>query len=204
MSVERITSKQMTLAEYLEFDLHAEGRYEYFDGEIFEISGATPNHAMLETSLGRLIGNQVIPKGCFIFASTLRIIVPKLPPYRYADLTVICGKPEFEMTGTVQSLKNPTLLIEILSPSTERFDNTEKLVGYKSIPSFCEYLLVSQHRKLIFQYVKHGAFWHQNEFVGGEMLKLVSIDCELSVDEIYQGIEFNQGELFNAGSLGNG
>lgn len=179
----------MTLEEYLEFDAKAEGRYEYFDGEVFEISGVHPNHALLEASLGRLIGNQVVKRNCSVFASTLRLIVPKLPPYRYADLTALCGKPEYELTGTVPSLKNPALIVEILSPSTEQFDQTEKFIGYKSIASFSEYLLISQNKKLIIQYTKHNEkFWLQTEYGSGEILKLESLDCLLQVDEIYQNI----------------
>lgn len=184
-----IPKKKFTVEEYIEFDNSTEGRFEFFDGEVFEVSGAHPNHALLESKLGFLIQSKIDRSKCFVFASTLRLVVPKLPPFRYADLTALCGKPEYQTIGGLPCLTNPSLIIEILSPSTEKFDQTEKLVGYKSIPSFNEYLLVSQNQKLIIQYTKHnGRFWLQTEYGDGETLRLKSLGVELSVDEIYQGI----------------
>jgi Uma2 family endonuclease len=82
-------------------------------------------------------------------------------------------------------------LVEVLSSSTEKYDRSEKLIGYKSISSFREYLLVSQNQKLVIQYVKHNKkFWLQTEYGEGEIFKISSLGCSLSVDEIYQGIIF--------------
>ncbi len=179
----------MTLEEYLEFDLNSKGRFEYFDGEISELSGGSPEHALLSTRIGHLLSRALLPKKCLVYASDLRIKVPTLPPYRYADVTALCDKPIYEEIGAIKCLVNPTLLVEVLSSSTEKFDRSEKLVGYKSIKSFRDYLLVSQTKTLVIQFTKHNEkFWFQSEYKAGETLKIESLGCELEVDEIYQGI----------------
>lgn len=189
MSAIPITNKQMTLEEYLEFDYNAEGRYEYFDGEVIEMSGGSPEHALLGNQIGRLLGNALAPKGCSVYNSEVLIKVPAMPPYRYGDVSALCGKPIYEDLGNLRLLVNPTLIVEVLSDLTESYDRGEKFTKYKSIKSLKEYLLISQKRKYITLYTKHNErFWFQSEYFEGEILKLESLECELSVDEIYQGI----------------
>jgi Uma2 family endonuclease len=191
MSAIPITSQQMTLEEYLEFDYNGEGRYEYFDGEVIEMSGGSPEHSLLGNRIGYLLGNNLYPKGCLVYSSDVKIKVPTMPPYRYGDISALCGKPIYENLGKQRLLVNPTLIIEVLSPSTEKFDRDLKFKAYKSIESLREYLLVSQSQKFVTLYTKHNEkFWFQSEYVEGETLKLESLDCDLSIDEIYQGIVF--------------
>jgi len=191
MSAIPITSQQMTLGEYLEFDYNAEGRYEFFDGEVIEISGGSPDHSLLGSRLSRLLGNQLDPKGCSVYNSEVLINVPAMLPYRYGDVSALCGKPIYEDLGNQRLLINLTLIIEILSPSTEKFDRDLKFKAYKSIESLREYVLVSQSKKFVTLYTKHNEkFWFQSEYVEGETLKLESLECELNVNEIYQGIVF--------------
>ena len=189
MSAIPITSQQMTLEEYLEFDYNAEGRYEYFDGEVIEMSGGSPEHSLLGSRIGFLLNRELIPKGCLVFQSDVRIKVPVMLPYRFGDVSALCGKPIYEDLGKSKLLVNPTLIVEVLSPSTENYDREEKFKAYKSIESLREYVLVSQMKKFVTLYAKHNEkFWFQSEYVGGETLKLESLECELNVDEIYQGI----------------
>ena len=189
MSAIPITSQQMTLEEYLEFDANAEGRYEYFDGAVFELSGASANHADIESNLITVLKNKLAPRGCKVYPANLGLKVPALPPVRYPDLSATCDKPIFEDIGGLQRLVNPTLIVEVLSNSTEAFDRGEILTDYKSIESFREYLLVSQKDKIVVLYTKHNEkFWFQSEYKAGETLNLESLGCEIEVDEIYQGI----------------
>ena len=184
-----ITSQQMTLEEYLEFDYNAEGRYEYFDGEVIEMGGGSPEHSLLSNRIGRLLGNILDPKGCSVYNSEVLIKVPTMLPYRYGDVSALCGKPIYENLVNQRLLVNPSLIVEVLSTSTESYDRGEKFTKYKSIKSLKEYLLVSQKLKHITLYTKHNErFWFQSEYFEGENLKLESLECELSVDEIYQGI----------------
>ena len=191
MSAIPISSQQMTLEEYLEFDYNAEGRYEYFDGEVFEMSGGSPEHSLLGSQIGFLLRRELNPKGCSVYNSEVLIKVPAMLPYRYGDVSALCGKPIYEDLGNQRLLINPTLIVEVLSPSTEKFDRDLKFKAYKSIEGLHEYLLVSQSQKFVTLYTKYNEkFWFQSEYVEGETLKLESLECELSVDEIYQGIIF--------------
>lgn len=189
MSAIPITSQQMTLEEYLEFDYNAEGRYEYFDGAVFEMSGGSPEHSLLGSQIGYLLQRELSSKGCSVYNSEVQIKVPAMLPYRYADVSALCGKPIYEDLGNQRLLVNPTLIIEVLSPSTEKYDRDLKFKEYKSIENLRHYLLVSQSEKFVTLYTKHNEkFWFQSEYVEGEILKLESLDCDLSVDEIYRGI----------------
>jgi Uma2 family endonuclease len=187
-----IPIKKMTLAEYLEFDHNAEGRFEYYDGEVFGMSGGSPAHSLLANRIGRLLGNQIDSKGCSVFQSDLKIKVPSLPPYRYAEVSALCGDPVYEQTGKQELLVNPTVIVEVLSPSTEGYDKDKKFKAYKSIESLREYLLISQDEKFVILYTKHNEkFWFQSEYVDNETFRLESLGCELSVDDIYLGINLD-------------
>lgn len=189
MSATLITSKQMTLEEYLEFDANAEGRYEYYDGEVFEMSGGSPEHALLGARIGRLLGNQIDAKGCLVYSSDVKIKVPIMPPYRYGNISALCGQPIYEQIDNQKLLVNPALIVEVLSPSTEKYDREKKFKAYKSIESLREYLLIWQNEKFVTLYTKDNEkFWFQSHYETGETFTLESLDCELKVDEIYQEI----------------
>jgi Uma2 family endonuclease len=182
---------RLTIEEYIELDKNSEEKFEYFDGEVFNMTGVHPNHALLQSRLITSLNNQTAKRGCYIYPSDLRVKVPSMPPYRYPDLSALCGKPEFEEVAGLLTLANPSLLIEILSPSTEAFDRGEKFTHYKSIPSFREYLLVAQNKKHITQYVRQSErAWLQTEYGAGEALQIVTLECEREVDALYDGINF--------------
>ncbi len=181
-----------TLEEYFELEKSAEARYEYWDGEVFDMSGVSNNHALVEVNLMFSLTAQTRNKGCRVFPANMRIKVPIMPPYRYGDLSVACGKPVLQEVGGVDVLTNPILIIEVLSPSTEAYDRGDKFTYYKSIPSLKEYLLIAQHRPHITQYVKQDddswSYCEVNDL--SAVLKLPSIDCELALAEVYQDVEF--------------
>jgi Uma2 family endonuclease len=193
MSVIPISSKKMTLEEYLEFDHNAEGRYEYFDGNVFEMSGGSPEHSLLGNRVGFLLQRELIQKNCGVYNSEVQIKVPALLPYRYSDVSALCGEPIYEEMAKQKLLVNPTLIVEVLSPPTEKYDRDLKFKAYKSIESLREYLLISQDEKFVTLYSKHNEkFWFQSEYVDNETLKLESLECELKVDEIYLGINLDK------------
>jgi Uma2 family endonuclease len=182
---------KMTLEEYLEFDYNSEGRFEYVHGEVIEMSGGSPEHSALTSQFGRVLGNKIEPKSCLVYSSDVKIKVPAVTTYRYADVSALCGEPIYQDYFKQRLLVNPTLIVEVLSPSTESYDKDKKFREYKSIESLEEYLLISQEEALITLYTKYSEkFWFQSQYESGENLKLESLDCELSVDEIYVGIEF--------------
>jgi Uma2 family endonuclease len=182
-----------TLEEYFELELASEERYEYFNGEVFCMSGVSPNHAQIESNLNLALRLALRERGCPVFPANIRIKVPAAPPYRYPDLAVVCDKPTYEEIGGIEALTNPALLIEVLSPSTEAYDRGDKFTYYKSIPSFREYLLVAQHRAHITHYFKQADKWEYEETNDlTSNLYLPSIDCTLALSEVYRDIEFGR------------
>lgn len=191
-----IPEKEMTLEEYFEFDKNSEGRFEYHDGYIVELSGVSIEHGDIEANLMTILKNKVARRDCKINPANIRIKVPKVSTYRYADLSALCGERVVEQIAGLDVLVNPALIVEILSKSTASYDLGDKFTEYKSIESFQEYLLVNQDKKVVTLYTKHNErFWFQSQYFEGETLKLESLDCELSVDEIYQGVSFQSGQL---------
>ena len=181
-----------SLEDYFELERTSEEKWEWFNGEVFCMSGVSPNHGLVEINFAALLSNKLDGRNCSVFPADVRIKTPAAPPYRYADLSVLCGKPVYENIGGVESLTNPELIIEVLSRSTEAYDRGDKFTYYKSIPSLVEYLLVAQHRPHISQFIKQGdGTWNQrevNDLAGS--LYLPAIDCALALGEVYRGIEF--------------
>lgn len=179
-----------TLEEYFDLELSSNERFEFFNGEVFTMSGVGVNHAQIEVSLTIHLGSRLRHKKCSFFPANTRLKVPSLPPYRYGDSSALCGTPIFEKIGGVDTLINPQLIIEILSPSTERYDRDQKFKHYKSIPNFSEYLLISQELAFIHHYTKNGHFWNQTEYNQlTDEIKLISLDCSITLAEIYEGVE---------------
>ena len=187
-----VPNRKMSLEEYFEFDNNSEGRFEYFDGEVFELSGVSVQHADIEANLIALLKRELEGRDCRVNPANVRIKVPKLPTYRYADISAQCEERIVEKIADVDVLVNPSLIVEVLSPSTERYDRGEKFSENKSIASFREYLLVSQEKKFVTLFTKHNdRFWFQSEYGDGEELRLESLDCSLKVNDIYDGINFD-------------
>lgn len=195
------TKPRYTLEEYFELERKSEERFEYWNGEIFSMSGVTPEHAQLEVNFISRLNSRLTGKGCRVFPANIRIKVPSAPPYRYADISALCGEAKFEEIGGIRSLTNPALIIEILSGSTEAYDRGDKFTHYKSIPSFREYLLVAQHRPHITHFVRQAdGSWIYNEYNDlAAVVKLASLNCELAMSEVYENVSFasDQSETSN-------
>lgn len=183
---------KMSLEEYFEFDKNAEGNFEYFDGALFEMSGVSHNHARIERNLTTKLTPKAFEKGCEVFTSNLRVKIPASLLYRYPDLSLACGQPEFVEIAGVECLLNPILIVEVLSESTEKFDRGDKFLEYKSIASFREYVLISSTAVGITLFQKHNErFWLQSDYRPGESFHLNTLDLDLEVDELYQGVDFS-------------
>jgi len=186
--------RKYTLEEYLELDRNSESRLEYWDGEIFDMSGVSPEHDQIESNIHFHLRSKIRGKKCRIFLANTRIKVPSLPPYRYGDSSGLCGHPEYEDIGGVQALVNPALIIEVLSASTEAYDRGDKFTHYKSIPSLVEYLLIAQHRPHVSHFVKQDdGSWNLREYNDlSTSFRLTSLDCQLSLEEIYEDFSFDE------------
>ena len=185
--------RRYTLEEYLELDRTSEERFEFWNGEVFCMSGGSEAHVEIESNLIAFLKPQLRDRGCRVFPAEMRIKVPSAPPYRYADFSALCGKAEFEEIGGVDALLNPTLIVEVLSDSTEAYDRGDKFSRYKSIPTLREYLLVAQHRPHVTLLFKQddGKWIHEDVNDLEASVHLRSLDFELPMSEIYRDVTFD-------------
>lgn len=183
---------QYTLKEYAELEKSSEERLEFYDGNVWSMAGASPNHEKVVGNTITALNIALRKRGCSVFGSNLRVKVPVYEPYRYPDVTALCGEPVYEEFYGLQMLVNPALIVEVLSDSTKSFDLNEKFTYYKSIESFTEYLLIEQDRPHVILYTKQSAdAWLHREFGSlDDKIFLSSLDCEISLADIYENIEF--------------
>jgi Uma2 family endonuclease len=187
-----------TLEEYFDLIQTAEGRWEYWDGELFDRSGASEAHYEIEGNFLSCLKAPLVTRGCRAFTSNTAIKVPSLPPFRFGDFAALCGQAVFEKIGGIDVLTNPALIVEILSKSTEAYDRGDKFSHYQSIPSFCEYLLVAQHRPHVAQLIKQAnGSWSYYEYNAlEEVVKLASVGVEIKLQDIYLGVTFDPTPLY--------
>ena len=187
-----IAKRRYTLAEYLELDKHADERYEYFDGEVVAMSGASLRHNRIVRNLIRTLDVSLEGKPCEVLPADMRIKVPQAMPYRYADLVVVCGEPLIEDLQGLEILVNPLVIIAVLSASTEAYDRGIKFSEYQPIASFQEYVLIAQDRPHITHYVRQDSGqWLRSDLQSvTEHLLLQTLDCTVPVADIYRQVPF--------------
>ncbi len=186
--------RKLTYAEYIDQEAHGEVRHEFFDGETFAMAGGTPEHSRLAMVIGAALESQRGGRPCVPFNADLHVRTSS--GYgAYPDVVVVCGKLE-RVLDSERSIANPTLIVEVLSESTESFDREGKFKHYRSIPSFQEYVLVSYREPLIESHVRNADGSWNTTFAGpGEALVLRSIDSRLDVDAIYSGMTREGGRM---------
>ena len=192
MTVALQPKKVYSLEEYFKLEKSRNEKFEFWDGAVWSMSGARFFHNIIVGNMNTELDILLREKGCRALPSDMRIKVPSYPPYRYPDLTALCGTPKIEQIGGIEMLVNPQLIVEVLSDSTEAFDRGDKFSFYKSIESFSEYLLVAQHRPHVTQFVKHGdGFWANFEFNDlNDLVELKSVSCSLPLVSIYRDVSF--------------
>ena len=178
-----------TPQQYLAMERRAEFKSEYHDGVIYAMSGASREHNLLSMNLGSEINQQLKSSKCEVYSGDMRVLVDATGLYTYPDIAIVCDQPRF-LDGHFDTLMNPTVLVEVLSPSTEAYDRGKKFGHYRRIASLREYVLVAQDRVSVERYARRGADWVLTERTGlDEALRLDSIDCEVSIREIYAKVE---------------
>ena len=184
--------KLYSLEEYIELEKSSDEKYEYFDGEVFAMAGGTINHERIIKNLLRRLEEKLEGSSCETFPSNVRIKVPAAFPYRYPDASVVCGELIIEEIFGQQMLVNPLVIIEVLSSSTAAYDLGNKFSAYQSISSFREYLLISQDRAHVIQYVRQpNDKWLRSETSGPQStVMLESLGISLTLNEIYQRVIF--------------
>lgn len=187
---------KMTVEEYLAMERASEEKHEFLDGEIYLMSGGTGNHSFISTNINASLHAQLRKSPCRTTTSDLRVQVSDTGLYTYPDISVVCD-PIFWTDNHRDTLLNPTLIIEVLSPSTERYDRGKKFQHYRALESLKEYVLVAQDQARIERYLRQpNGEWLFADAAGLETsLELQSIGCTLALADVYDKIDFSESEL---------
>ncbi len=192
---------RMTPEEYFAWEETQQVRHEYYHGEVFPMgdlkstpeamAGGTYGHARLTGNVIAALGAVLRGSDCNVISGDLRVQLADSIHYAYPDAAVICGPPQF-LTERETTLLNPTVLVEVLSPSTEAYDRGAKFHAYRRIASLQEYVLVVQGARRVEVFQREGEGWVLLTFEGDEA-ELASLGVRLLLDEVYQGVELEPG-----------
>ena len=184
-------NKRMTVEEYLAFERASETRHEFWGGLVYSMAGASERHVIITGNTHARIHSQLLERDCMPYANDMRVRLNGRGDFAYPDVVVVCGQRLFD-DSELDTLLNPTLIVEVLSPSTETYDRGKKFSFYQQLASLQEYLLISQERMYIEQYVRQGiAAWRYSSYDDPDnTVTLPSIGCTLVVKEIYAKIKF--------------
>ncbi len=181
----------LTPEQYLAIEREAPYKSEYFNGEMFAMAGAREGHNLIAGNVHAELRNNFRSRPCRAYMNDMRVRTTATGLYSYPDVTAVCGAPEF-LDDTRDTLLNPNLIVEVLSPSTEAYDRGRKFELYQSIPSFTEYLLLASDRVHADLYVRQpGGLWLRSSF--GELANevvLESVGCRLKLADLYEKVEF--------------
>jgi Uma2 family endonuclease len=185
-----LSTKTYTPDDYLDLEIKAESRHEYRNGEIFEMSGGTPTHNEIISNLIFLLKSALRGQPYSIFVTDQRLWIPERNTYTYPDAMIVPRPIELQ-PGRKDTVMNPTVIVEVLSDSTEAYDRGEKFATYRTIATLQEYLLIDQHQPLIEHYVKQSMNqWLFTEYNGEEaMVSLSTAPVELALVNLYENVE---------------
>lgn len=184
--------RTFTLEQYLDLEHSSDTRNELIDGVIYAMTGGTPRHAQLCLRIGAMLHSALRGRKGVPYSSDLHLYIPQAKRGTYADVSVFC-EPLIHHGERKDIVVNPTLIVEVLSPTTEVDDRVEKFAAYKTLESLKEYVLVAQDRPRIEVYTRQGAHaWLEREIAGMDgTAHLESIDVSLSLAELYDGVELD-------------
>ena len=176
--------------QYLAIENAAEFRSEFFDGEMFAMAGASPGHNTIRENLGGELYARIKGGRCRSYSVDQRVKVERTGLYTYPDILVVCGTPVFAHDDA-NSIINPTAIIEILSPSTEKYDRGAKFRNYQQIPTLVEYILVAQDEAVCERFIRQAdGSWGFVSFVGlADTLAFHSVSANIPLADIYAGID---------------
>ncbi|WP_159788969.1 Uma2 family endonuclease [Sodalinema gerasimenkoae] len=182
---------RLTPQEYLDWEAQQDYRYEYIDGEIIAMTGGTIPHNDLALNFYRALYPHLRQRGCRANVSDVKVEDSKNERYFYPDLVVTCDAEDLQAQTSV---KHPTVIVEVLSPSTATGDRSTKLKCYRQIPTVQEYVLVDSQSMTVELYRRgdEGRMWGYAQYEAGERFRLESLDFELELSVLYEGVNLNQ------------
>ncbi len=177
--------RHYTYAEYLELEASSALKHEWLGGRAYAMSGGTPEHSAMAANVIRTLGNQLAGQPCRVFTSDLRVRVPATGLATHPDVTVVCGQLECDEEDP-NAATNPVVVVEVLSPSTERYDREEKFAHFRRLRSLRAYVLVSHEERRIEVFTRNDdGSWTLRETREGAA-KIEPIQVELRVDDVYR------------------
>ncbi len=181
----------LTPAEYIDVERKAVTKSEYLSGQIIAMSGASNAHNIITMNTAYQLYDQLLDRDCLVYGSDMRVRVQDPVSYFYPDVTVVCGEPRFE-DDVFDTLLNPTVVIEVLSPSTAAYDRREKFARYQQIASLKAYILISQNRMHLEHHLREENQWRATEFQEfDDVVSVPSIECELLLGHVYRRVTFS-------------
>ena len=175
--------------EYLERERRAEYKSEYFAGEIVAMAGAKRKHNLVSSNVTTSLGVQLRDEPCEVYASDMKVRADQSRQYSYPDVVVVCGEPRFQ-DNEDDVLLNPTVVVEVLSPSTEAKDRGEKFLRCRQIETLTDYLLIAQNERRVEQFTKQpDGSWLFTETADAGELRLESVGCTLALADIYNKVK---------------
>lgn len=186
-----LAKHKYTPEEYLELERAAERKSEFLNGEIFAMGGASARHALITTNVGGELRSLLRDRACTVYSTDLRTRVSYEGLYTYPDIVVVCGEPKF-IDDAFDTLTNPIVIVEVLSPTTKNYDRGEKFEQYRKIEDLKEYLLVAQDQPRVEHYIRQiDGTWLFSEVVGlDSVVDLPSLQCSLRLAEVYAKVDF--------------
>ena len=187
-----VTSTYITPEEYLERERKAETKSEYFRGEIFAMAGTSLRHARIVTNFARELSQALRERPCNVYTTEVRLCVSQTGLYTYPDVMVVCGK-EVLAASDLDTVTNPTVVIEVLSDSTKNYDRGQKFQSYRALPSLAEYLTVSQNEMHVELWTRQpDQRWILTEYSDpGATIVLPSLGVELPLPDVYEKVDFS-------------
>lgn len=181
----------LTPEQYLEVEWAADFRSEYLAGAMYAMAGASRNYGRIVGNAFALLHGQLEGRQCEPAMADQRLAVPSHHLITYPDVFVTCG-PDQYFDDRRDTLADATLIIEVLSVSTRNYDRREKFFFYRSLPSFCEYLLIAQDRVLVEHHIRRpDGSWLMREYTAlSAEIELTSIGCRLRLEAVYARVEF--------------
>jgi Uma2 family endonuclease len=182
-----VNDEPVSEEEYLRREREeAERRYEFLDGWLIDLTGASYPHNVIVSNLVRELGTRLRDSECRAVASDLRVAIPDTDRYVYPDVVVVCGRPDLE-GDDLDTLRNPTAVVEVMSTSTEAYDRGEKADHYRSIPSLREYVLIDQYTRRVEHVVRQeDGTWNLRVAKEADAaLSLTAVDAEVPLAEMY-------------------
>ncbi len=204
MGFAQAKDRLLTVEEYLAFEERSKIRHEYIDGEVFTMAGSKRNHSLIASNIGTDLAAQLRSRDCEVHFGDLRVEASETT-YLYPDVTVVCGELKL-VPDIFDTLANPTVICEVLSKSTEARDRGDKSRAYRRLESLTDYVLISQNQMQIEHYIRQtDDTWKFIEYTEpNDKIIFESLNCELTVAEIYRRVDFPPLKLVKPKKIKNG